>query len=200
MKTFFKQPVLHFLLVVAALLIFSLAIGVSVDIAIKQFIDAQQTIEQSASLTPTPTLPPEVKGLSTESATTSAIVSEVIDGDTIRLSTGEKVRYIGIDTPETVDPNKDKQCYGSEASTQNELLVFGKEVILEKDVSEIDRYGRLLRYVWLDGEMVNEKLVREGYAIEKAYKPDTKYQDKFTVAQQDAQINKKGLWRECITQ
>lgn len=189
---------MQFLLLVGVILVFSLVTGASIDEPLRQIIEnAQNAKKPSASIIPTQSPSPNVNGAATEIATSSAIVSEVIDGDTIRLSTGERVRYIGIDTPETVDPSKDDQCYGSEASIQNEMWVLGKQVILEKDVSETDRYGRLLRYVWLDGEMVNEKLVREGYAVEKTYKPDVKYQERFKEAQLEAQINKKGLWREC---
>jgi endonuclease YncB( thermonuclease family) len=201
-RNIFKQPAFQFVLVVGIILFYSLVTGSTFDATLNKIIGDLQTLENSEPspapvLSPTPSPTAEVKGATTETATTSAVVSEVVDGDTIRLSTGERVRYIGIDTPETVDPHKTVQCYGNEASTQNELLVLGKTVILEKDISETDRYGRLLRYVWLDGEMVNEKLVRDGYAIEKAYKPDIKYQEKFKVAQQEAQQNKRGLWREC---
>lgn len=198
MRNIFKQPAFQFVLVVGIILFYSLVTGYTFDASLNKIIGDLQTVENSEpSPKPVPSPTAEVKGASIEAATASAVVSEVVDGDTIRLSTGERVRYIGIDTPETVDPHKTVQCYGNEASTQNELLVLGKTVILEKDVSETDRYGRLLRYVWLDGEMVNEKLVRDGYAIEKAYKPDIKYQEKFKVAQLEAQQNKRGLWREC---
>ena len=94
----------------------------------------------------------------------TSIVSRIVDGDTIELGTGERVRYIGIDTPETVDPRKEVQCFGKEASAKNKELVEGKEVRLVKDVSDKDKYGRLLRYVYVGDVFVNEKLVSEGYA------------------------------------
>lgn len=123
-----------------------------------------------------------------------AKVINVIDGDTIKIEGGQVVRYIGIDAPETVHPSKPVQCYGKEASYKNKELVEGKEVRLEKDVSETDRYGRLLRYVWLGDMLVNEYLVREGYAQSSSYPPDVKYQDRFVEAQRQAREEKRGLW------
>lgn len=125
------------------------------------------------------------------------LVSRVIDGDTIELLGGEKVRYIGIDTPETVDPRKPVQCFGVEASNRNKQLVEGKNVRLEKDVSDIDKYGRLLRYVYIDGLFVNLILVQEGFAYSYTYPPDVKYQSQFTEAERLAREQKKGLWRSC---
>ncbi len=121
-------------------------------------------------------------------------VARVVDGDTIKLESGEVVRYIGIDTPETVDPRKPVQCYGKEASAKNRELVEGKEVKLEKDVSNTDKYNRLLRYIWLDNTLINELLVREGYAKSSTYPPDVKYQDRFVAAEQIAREENKGLW------
>lgn len=121
-------------------------------------------------------------------------VARVVDGDTIKLESGEVLRYIGIDTPETVDPRKPVQCYGKKASAKNKELVEGKEVKLEKDVSEKDKYGRLLRYVWLGDVLINELLVREGYAQSSSYPPDVKYQDQFIEAQRLAKEENKGLW------
>ena len=121
-------------------------------------------------------------------------VLNVVDGDTIKVETGETVRYLGIDTPETVDPRKPVMCYGKEASDKNTALVEGKVVELEKDISEKDKYGRLLRYIWLHGVLINEVLVREGYAQSSSYPPDVKYQDRFVEAQRLARDEQKGLW------
>lgn len=127
-------------------------------------------------------------------------VLRVIDGDTIELEGGQKVRYIGIDTPETVDPRRDPQCFGKEASLRNKELVENKEIYLEKDISETDRYGRLLRYIYLEenGISINEKLVKEGYAAASSYPPDIKYQEKLKAAEQEARNNQKGLWQEGV--
>lgn len=124
-------------------------------------------------------------------------VVRVVDGDTIEIEGGKTVRYIGMDTPETVKPNTPVQCFGKEASAKNKELVEGKEVELEKDVSETDRYGRLLRYVYVGETMVNKYLVDLGYAYSSTYPPDVKYQEVFREAQKLAQENKKGLWSSC---
>jgi micrococcal nuclease len=111
-----------------------------------------------------------------------AQVVRVVDGDTIIVNVeGQeyRVRYIGIDTPETVHPTKPVEPFGKEASEMNKQLVEGKIVRLEKDISETDRYGRLLRYVYVDDIFVNAELVRLGYAQVTTYPPDVKYQDIF---------------------
>jgi len=124
-------------------------------------------------------------------------VVRVVDGDTIEIEGGEKVRYIGIDTPETVDPRKSVQCFGVEASKKNKELVEGKMVRLEKDITDRDKYNRLLRYVWLDDVLVNLELVKRGFAYSYSYPPDIKYQDQFLKAQQEAREAKRGLWNAC---
>jgi micrococcal nuclease len=127
-------------------------------------------------------------------------VTRVIDGDTIEVDIGGKlykVRYIGIDTPETVHPSKPVECFGKEASEKNRQLVEGKTVRLEKDVSETDSYGRLLRYVWVGDNFVNDYLVRQGYAYAYTYPPDVKYAEQFVQAQREARENNRGLWVAC---
>jgi micrococcal nuclease len=133
--------------------------------------------------------------------TTIGLVVDVVDGDTIKVAIGGvvyRLRYIGIDTPETVDPSRPVQWMGPEASAANKALVAGHEVVLEKDVSEVDRYGRLLRYVWLhDGDswlMVNYELVRRGFAHSATYPPDVRYQELFLAAEQEARDAEQGLW------
>lgn len=121
-------------------------------------------------------------------------VTRVIDGDTIEIEGSQKVRYIGIDTPETVHPEKAVECFGREATTENKKLVEGKEVRMEKDVSETDKYGRLLRYVYVDDLFANDYLVRQGFAYASTYPPDVKYQEKLRQAEQEAKENKRGLW------
>ena len=124
-------------------------------------------------------------------------VSRVVDGDTIEIEGGEKVRYIGIDTPEVVDPRKPVQCFGKEASNKNKELVDGKRIRLEKDVSETDKYGRLLRYIFVGDLFVNEVLVKEGYAFSSTYPPDVKYQSIFVEAEKEAREANRGLWGLC---
>lgn len=128
---------------------------------------------------------------------TRALVVGVVDGDTIDvLIDGQehRVRYIGVDTPETVAPSRPEGCFGREASARNRELVEGKTVALERDVSETDRYGRLLRYVWLDSRMVNATLVEEGYATAGTYPPDVAYAETFASLQASAREAQRGLW------
>ncbi len=125
------------------------------------------------------------------------LVARVIDGDTIELEGGDRVRYIGMDTPETVDPRKPVQCFGEEASTRNKELVEGKRVRLEKDVSEKDKYGRLLRYVYIGNQFVNLILVQEGFAHAYTYPPDVSHAREFIAAERTAREGGKGLWGGC---
>ncbi len=125
------------------------------------------------------------------------LVTRVIDGDTIELHDGRVVRYIGVDTPETKHPSKKQECFGIEASEFNEQMVLNKVVQLEKDVSQVDRYGRLLRYVWLDGVLVNQELVEKGYAFARSYPPDVAKQELFLQAEQKAREQENGLWGKC---
>ena len=124
-------------------------------------------------------------------------VTRVIDGDTIEIDGGERVRYIGIDTPETVDPRKTVQCFGVEASNKNKELVEGRMVWLEKDVTDKDKYNRLLRYVYVGDAFINLELVKQGFAYSYSYPPDIKYQNQIVTAQQEAREAKKGLWNAC---
>ncbi len=125
------------------------------------------------------------------------VVIRIIDGDTIELADGRTLRYIGIDTPETRHPQKGVECYGKEATEFNRWLVEGKSVRLEKDVSETDRYGRLLRYVWVGDIFVNQELVQQGYAHSSSYPPDISKQSEFLTAEQLARQTKLGLWNAC---
>ncbi len=121
----------------------------------------------------------------------TARVIEVIDGDTMIIAGGYRVRYIGIDAPEV---HPDLEAFGIEAWQANRKLVEGKEVRLERDVSEKDKYGRLLRYVWVDDILVEAELVRQGLARAKAYPPDTKYQDYLEQMESEAREAGRGMW------
>ncbi len=125
------------------------------------------------------------------------LVTRVVDGDTIEIEGGQKVRYIGINTPETVDPRKPVQCFGAEAKKRNEELAQGKYVRLEKDVGDKDKYGRLVRYVYAGDVFVNLVLVKEGFASSYTYPPDVKYQNQFLEAERKAREQKHGLWGAC---
>ena len=118
----------------------------------------------------------------------AVLVTRVIDGDTIEIEGGYRVRYIGIDTPERGEP-----CY-FEATEANRSLVEGKRVRLEKDIEDKDEYGRLLRYVWVDDTMANAELVRLGYAYSYSYPPNLKYQTYFLQLEKKARGQRLGLW------
>jgi len=122
-------------------------------------------------------------------------VIRIIDGDTIEIAGGERVRYIGIDTPE-LSP---EEPYAGEAKAANRELVEGKMIRLEMDTSEADRYGRLLRYVWVDEVMVNLELVRRGLAEAKEYPPDIRYQDLLEAAEIEARLAGRGMWGDAIS-
>jgi endonuclease YncB( thermonuclease family) len=160
----------------------------------------------SAAAPPTLGPAPSSRGPSSKGKLQQVVVDRVVDGDTLSITIGGapyKVRIIGVDTPETVDPRRPVMCYGAEATSKTKELIAlaGNVVFLEKDVSETDKYGRLLRYVWLDlpdGRlMLNEILVEEGYAQVATYPPDVKYQDLFIAAQREARENNRGLWVAC---
>lgn len=130
------------------------------------------------------------------------VVSRVVDGDTIELQNGKTVRLIGIDTPETVDPRRPVGCFGKEASNETKNLLTGRIVVLQKDISQTDKYGRLLRFVFLPLEngqtlFVNDYLVREGFARARVYPPDRKFESRFLEAEEKAKTHKKGLWGQC---
>lgn len=136
------------------------------------------------------------------------LVTRAVDGDTLALETGEKVRLIGIDTPEFHtskklyrDAQRSKQDVpaiqklGQRSLEFTRNLVEGKRVSLEFDVDKYDRYDRLLAYVYLkDGTFVNAKIVKEGYASLMTYPPNVKYADLFKKLYQQARESKKGLW------
>jgi micrococcal nuclease len=137
-------------------------------------------------------------------------VSRVVDGDTLKLSGGERVRLIGVDTPEVHYSEKllrDSkrngrdaaaiQAMGARASEFTKSLVSGRKVRLEFDVERRDRYGRLLAYVYLeDGTFVNARIIEEGYGQVMTIPPNVKYADRFLELQRDARQARKGLWGE----
>jgi micrococcal nuclease len=140
---------------------------------------------------------------------TDIVVKRAVDGDTLVLESGERVRLIGIDTPELHESNKlyrDSQRTGQDIRTIKELgrrayeftknLVEGKRVSLEFDVEKHDKYGRLLAYVYLkDGIFVNAEIVRQGYASLMTYPPNVKYADLLVKLYRQARENKRGLWQ-----
>lgn len=131
-------------------------------------------------------------------------ITRVVDGDTmiIRIDgKNETVRLIGINTPESVDPRREVECFGVEASNRAKEILTGKSFELESDdaVGQRDKYGRLLRYIFLeDGTNFNELMISEGYAYEYTYDMPYKYQDEFKQAEKNAREAKKGLWADGV--
>lgn len=144
---------------------------------------------------PSPPQPPPSPPQPNSSSTLlpSLLVRRVIDGDTFVLRSGERVRLIGIDTAER------GQCYYRQAKNELRDLILFQEVQLERDISDTDRYGRLLRYVYVDGVFVNEELVKDGHAKAKRYKPDVKFSKRFADLESLAKAEKSGLWGKCQT-
>lgn len=137
-------------------------------------------------------------------STLHAQVLRVVDGDTIqvRLDDGdvERVRYIGIDTPESVKPNTPVQCFAKKASHFNQSLVEGRSVTLRLDAEQRDRYGRLLAYVYTSPPaptFVNRVLVARGYARTLTIPPNVSHADEFARLARRAREDGMGLWRAC---
>lgn len=149
--------------------------------------------------------PPSIKGEEETEATQSldrntfdAEVVSVVDGDTIKIRVNgkvESVRFLLVDTPETNHPRLGEQPFGQEAKAFTKQMLEGKTVQLEKDVSERDKYGRLLYYVYVDGKSVQEELLRNGLArVAYVYVPNTKYVDRYYEIQKEAQKKGVGIW------
>ncbi|MGI9607612.1 MAG: thermonuclease family protein [Acidimicrobiales bacterium] len=130
------------------------------------------------------------------------IVESVVDGDTIRVRFGDRVeivRLLGIDTPESVDPNRPEQCFGAEATGRlSDLLPTGSVVRIERDVEGRDQYGRLLGYVFAaEAGFVNERLLAEGFADLSIIGANRSYSGPLTNAYTAARTSERGLWRTC---
>jgi micrococcal nuclease len=126
---------------------------------------------------------------------TEGVVTRVIDGDTVELESGERIRYLLVDTPEVTEP---VGCFGPEASDFNRTLVEGKTVHLSYDEECTDRYGRLLAYVELDGRSVNELLLTRGYACVLHIPPNgASHLDEYRHLEEEAQVGQVGLWGAC---
>jgi micrococcal nuclease len=127
-------------------------------------------------------------------ASAQRLCVRVIDGDTIELDGGERVRLIGVDTPETVDPRRPVQYFGKEASAFTRRMAQGKQVRLEFGDESRDRYGRTLAYVYLaDGTFLNAEIIRQGYGHAYTRFP-FRYQEEFLALERQARAQGRGLW------
>lgn len=132
--------------------------------------------------------------------TTLYCVEHVVDGDTLDLNMDGKrvrVRLIGINTPETVDPRRQVECFGKEASNRAKEILSGKWVSVEADPTQDtnDKYGRKLLYIYTqDGTLFNKQMIADGYAYEYTYRYPYKYQEEFKAAQKEAREGQRGLW------
>jgi micrococcal nuclease len=139
----------------------------------------------------------------------SATVTRIVDGDTIEVAVTTtvdgpgaggvapgtyKVRLTGIDTPESVKPGTPIECFAKEAAAAAAALLEGRAVRLVKDVENTDRYDRLLRYVYIEDEMANARLVANGYAFAYTYPPNIRWSELFVQLQREARANDRGLW------
>ena len=139
-----------------------------------------------------------------------ARVTRIVDGDTVEVEIEEvaegpgagrvvaggvhDVRLVGIDTPESVDPRSEVECFGREASAAAGALLAGQRVRLVKDVEDVDSFGRLLRYVYIGDEMANARLVVNGYATAYTYPPNVRHAGLFVALQREARESDRGLW------
>jgi len=122
-------------------------------------------------------------------------VARVVDGDTLVVADGRAVRVLGIDTPETSNPNMPgPQPLGDVATARLAALIEGRAVALERDAADRDHYGRLLRHVWAGGALVAEQLAREGLGHALAIPPNTRHADRILAAESDAKAAGRGIW------
>ena len=180
-----KHKLIFSLLTLCLVLIFTIVTGKNAE----EFLD---------KITISPTQP-AVQGITTGKS--EATVVRVVDGDTLNVmlhNREEKIRVIGINTPESVVPSRGVQCFGKEASSFAKKTLSGQTVLLETDPTQTnkDRYGRLLRSVWFNNGSTSfgKLMLSEGYAVEYTYETPHLYQSEYRQAEQLARENKKGLW------
>jgi micrococcal nuclease len=141
-----------------------------------------------------------IDGSDERASRAGSLVVRVVDGDTAIVEIGgqeQRVRFIGIDAPESVVPGEPVECFGPEAADYTRERLEGANVRIEYDVERRDRFERTLAYVWLGDELFNETLVREGYALVTTFPPNVRYVDRFVDAQRAARARERGLWHAC---
>jgi micrococcal nuclease len=127
-------------------------------------------------------------------------VDSVVDGDTLRAfirEREERIRLIGVDAPETAHPGREGECFGEASATFTKRKLEGRRIRLEFDVQHRDRFGRLLAYVILGDALFNEVLIAQGFATAEAYPPNLRHQSRLILAEAEARLRQRGLWRAC---
>jgi micrococcal nuclease len=192
-ETAMRQPLTTCLRLIAIITVATLAAGCPASPITPSAYPLPSVAPPLPSIAPPSPAP---RSLSLSKAPTARVL-DIIDGDTIKVLLDGRavtVRYIGIDTPETVAPNQPIQPYGPEAAAANRALLHGQTVRLERDTSDTDQYGRLLRYVWLGDLLINAELVRLGYARVRTYPPDTQREPHLRQLEAEARAARRGLW------
>jgi micrococcal nuclease len=157
------------------------------------------TTSTTTSTTATTAVPTTASTAPAQPAGDMVSVTRIIDGDTLEVS-GETVRLIGIDTPETKHPNRSVECFGAQATEHATALMGpGTNIRLVYDVERTDRYGRTLAYIYraADGLFVNLEMVRDGFAVTATYPPNVAHAEEFLAAEREARSNNRGLWDAC---
>lgn len=176
-----KRPWLVLLILILA------SLACSLDLETPAPLDTPTPILATPTPGPSPTPPPPTPTPSDDDDLVR--ISRVVDGDTVELADGRRVRYIGINTPERDQP------FYQEATDLNRELVEGKSARLEFDVAPRDQYGRILAYVWIGEMMANMEIVSRGYANVFTVPPNVRYEAEFRAAERDARDSGRGLWR-----
>ncbi len=168
-----------------------------VRLAVAKIVGWATPARADPASSPSPLPAPGAESAAAPAGAVLRTVVRVVDGDTVVLDGNEKVRLIGINTPESVDPRRPVQWYGKEASERSKAMLQGKRVRLGFDVERRDRYGRTLGYLWLeDGTFVNLRLVEEGYASSYPYPPNVAHEAEFRAAERRAREARSGLWSD----
>ena len=177
-----------------ASLIVALSLVLYVGITTPKSTTIPSTPAKSTSVQHEDVLTPVTQGNSKETSR----VATIIDGDTFVLSDGRHVRMIGIDTTEPRPKHGGgPECFSSEATARASALLLGKDIVLERDISNTDKYGRLLRYVYSGEVFINKTLVQEGYAKARMYRPDITHHKELEDAESAAKQAGLGLWEAC---
>ena len=140
----------------------------------------------------------EALGATEPCGSPTGLVVRILDGDTVELKDGRKIRYLHVDTPEiSRSESKESDCFGDEAKKLNTELVLNKTIDLEYDLNCYDRFSRTLAFVSVDGRMINKILIERGYGELMIILPNNKYEEEFEALQEEARETRAGIWGIC---